>query len=168
METDTHIFFFGDKPNKIRSHIFSQWYPCEFTDYVDDELVTYTSAEQYMMAQKALLFDDYKVLEKILAETEQRKIKMLGRKVKNFDDKIWNEHKFDIVVNGNRLKFEQNPKLLKRLLKTEDKKIVEASPYDKIWGIGLSAKNAVEIPEKKWPGKNLLGKALMIVRDEYE
>lgn len=88
----------------------------------------------------------------------------VGRQVKDFDQIEWDENKFDIVVRGNYLKFTQNKMLMKRLLETKNKIIVEAAPRDKIWGIGLSYKKAIEIPENKWPGKNLLGKALMEVR----
>jgi ribA/ribD-fused uncharacterized protein len=120
-----------------------------------------------MMAHKAMLFGDDKNLTKILSTNDPSKHKALGRKITNFDPDIWNEHKFDIVTQGNRLKFGQNPELLKRLLDTGQKIICEASPYDKIWGIGLRAEQAVKIPNSKWPGSNLLGKALMLVRSEY-
>jgi ribA/ribD-fused uncharacterized protein len=168
METDKYVLFYGHTQNTLGLHIFSQWYPCQFTEYLEDHEnpIIYCSAEQYMMAQKAMLFDDSITLGKILNTTDQETIKKLGRKVKNFDENKWNEYKFDIVVNGNRHKFGQNPKLMKRLLQTGNKTIVEASPYDFVWGIGLRAADAVKIPESEWPGENLLGKALMVVRDE--
>lgn len=168
METDDYVFFFGHTPNKSGIHIFSQWYPINFVENLGDGEIHYVNTEQYMMAHKAMLFDDDEYFEKIMSEMDPSKIKALGRKIRNFDPNIWDECKFDIVVNGNRLKFGQNPDLLKRLLKSGDKTIVEASPYDKVWGIGLRATQAIKIPENKWPGENLLGKALMIVRDEFK
>ncbi len=118
------------------------------------------------MANKALLFGDGDSFIKIMETTNPIFMKKYGRGVENFDQKIWDDYKFDIVVHGNRMKFEQNPLLMKRLLKTKDKIIVEAVPRDKIQGIGLSITKAINTPENKWPGKNLLGKALMKVRDE--
>lgn len=161
METDQYIFFFGSTKTKYK--VFSQWYPCTFVDELGLE---YANCEQYMMVNKAMLFNDPDSVVKIMAITNPKSIKMLGRKIVGFDPDIWNDNKFDIVIEGNRLKFTQNPELMKILLSTGDKTIVEASPYDKIWGIGLSAEKACKIPEKKWPGQNLLGKALEIVRSE--
>ncbi len=166
METPKYSFFFGHKPDSTGLNVFSQWYPAVFTDTHNGVSYTYANTEQYMMAQKALLFDDMPIFHSIMNTTDPAKIKNFGRLVKNFDQKKWNECKFEIVVNGNRCKFTQNPILMKQLLSTGDRIIVEASPYDKIWGIGLSASNAVSTPMNKWPGQNLLGKALMIVRDE--
>ena len=164
METDTHVFFYGHKPNSLGVHVFSQWYMVNFTEKIGGKVWTYTSAEQYMMAQKALLFGDEYYFTQIMGTNDPKKIKQYGRLVKNFDPDVWDEHKFELVVDGNRLKFEQNPEIMAVLKKTKKKIIVEASPYDKIWGIGLTAADAVKIPENKWPGENLLGKALQVVR----
>ena len=167
METNEYVFFCGHEPNQYGVHIFSQWFPCQFKEQFNEETtITYTTAEQYMMAHKALLFGDDEVYDKIMKSNDPKKIKDLGRKISGFNESVWDEHKFDIVVNGNRLKFEQNPELMKRLLKTENKKIVEAAHYDKVWGIGLRASDAINVPEEEWPGKNLLGKAIMVVRQE--
>ena len=146
-------FFYGG--------IFSQFFPCTFTEMG----VTYNSAEQYMMAQKALLFDDIKTYDKIMSLSNPSKIKALGRLVKNFNQEIWDKHKEDIVFNGNLLKFSQNKKLCKQLLATGDKEIVEASPTDTIWGIGLAETDPDIYDKSKWRGTNLLGKAIMKVRD---
>jgi ribA/ribD-fused uncharacterized protein len=116
-----------------------------------------------MMAGKARLFGDVETEAKIMKTTDPRTIKKLGRAVKNFDEKKWNEHKYKIVLAGNIFKFSQNPELKKWLLDTGNKTIVEASPYDKIWGIGYGAKNAMDNMDK-W-GLNLLGKAVQEVRD---
>uniref|UniRef100_A0A6G6AD51 DUF1768 domain-containing protein n=1 Tax=Borely moumouvirus TaxID=2712067 RepID=A0A6G6AD51_9VIRU len=166
METDKYIFFYGHNPNKIGTEIYSQWYPIIFYEEVDNKKLKYINAEQYMMAQKALLFEDFDIYEEIMKETNPAKIKIFGRKIKNFDENIWNDYKYDIVLSGNRLKFEQNPDLLKKLLQTGNKLLVEASPYDYIWGIGLSAQKASKIPKKEWPGQNLLGKVLTQIKIE--
>ena len=169
METEKYVFFYGHAPNNLGLQVFSQWFPITFTEYIEkDTPIIYSNMEQYMMVHKALLFGDHYYLEKIMGTTQPALIKQYGRKIRGFDPDIWDGHKFDIVVEGNRLKFSQNPALMKRLLETNDKIIVEASPYDKIWGIGLKKEVAVNIPESKWPGQNLLGKALMIVREENQ
>lgn len=140
----------------------------EFTEALDaDTPVKFSNAEQYMMAHKALLFGDGDTLTKIMNTTSPAVAKKLGREIKNFDPATWDSHKFDIVVRGNVLKFTQNLPLMKRLKQTGNKTLVEASPYDKIWGCGLSVEAAAKTAENKWPGENLLGKALMAVRDKY-
>lgn len=161
MENDKYIFFCSHVPNKLGVHIFSQWFPCKFTD----GKVNYLNAEQYMMSQKSLLFGDHEVYNLVMETDDPEIMKKLGRKIKGFDEKIWDEHKFKIVVDGNHLKFGQNPELFKKLKSTGNKIIVEAASYDIVWGIGLKAEVAVNIPEQDWPGLNLLGKALMKVRD---
>lgn len=167
METTQYVLFFGHQPNKSGTNIFSQWYPIKFFEKFDKHtIIEYGNAEQYMMAHKALLFGDSDNYEKIMNTTNPMEIKRYGRAIKEFDPDIWDDHKFNIVVNGNRLKFGQNKYLMARLLKTSNKFIAEASPYDKIWGIGLTADQAIKIPQEKWPGQNLLGHALMVVRDE--
>ncbi|AZL89123.1 hypothetical protein QKC54_gp0719 [Megavirus baoshan] len=169
METNKYLFFYGHKKNKLGTEIYSQWYPCIFIEKICDGVeIKYYNAEQYMMANKALLFGDGDILSKILDEKNPSKIKSLGRKIQNFNNDYWDKYKYDIVVSGNRLKFEQNPKLMEQLQNTGNKILVEASPYDKIWGIGLTANQAIKISESKWPGENLLGKALMQVRKESQ
>ena len=160
---DDFIFFWGHKKGKkIGKTCFSQWYEIEFE--VDGH--RYNCAEQYMMAQKAWIFKDYEIFGKILDSTDPKEIKALGREVKNFDSKIWNQHKFGIVVKGNLAKFGHNPELKDFLLSTGNKIIVEASPYDKVWGIGMKdGTHGIDNPGN-WKGENLLGFALMEVRDE--
>lgn len=140
----------------------SQWYKSNF---IDDDGTTYNCAEQYMMAQKALLFGDNEIFCKIMNETNPYNIKNLGKLVRNFNDETWNKNKFDIVYNGNLLKFSQNEELKQKLLDTENKILVEASPYDKIWGIGLSVSDKDFYNPILWKGENLLGKILMKVRN---
>lgn len=156
----------------------SNWTICVFVekmdkkevDYCPVELdgkeIKYSSTEQHMMAHKALVFGDGETYNEIMKENDPKKIKELGRKIKGFDNDKWNQYRKKIVTNGNRLKFGQNPDLMKRLLETGDMKLVEAADYDKIWGIGLNEEDARKTPEDKWPGKNKLGKILMKIRDE--
>lgn len=155
------VFFWGHKPvDKIGKNCLSQWFPCKFK--VDG--IEYNCAEQYMMAEKARMFNDDETLALILAETDPRNIKALGRKVKNFDADLWSSKCRAIVYRGNLTKFMQNEDLKSYLLSTNEATLVEASPYDKIWGIGmLEHDKGVEDP-KNWKGTNLLGKTLMTVR----
>lgn len=139
---------------------FSQWYKSDFTD-IDG--IKYNCAEQFMMYQKAILFGDNDVATEILNESNPKNIKALGRKIKNFNQQEWNKNKFEIVIAGNFYKFTQNNILRDILLNTKDEIIAEASPLDKIWGIGIDEKAAES--GAGWKGENLLGKALMVVRD---
>ncbi len=141
---------------------FSQWYRCKFTEGGH----VFNCAEQYMMHGKALLFDDPDVATKILAADHPRDHKALGRKVRNFDDKLWKRDRERIVMAGNRAKFSQNPELLNLLLATKGTTLVEASPYDKIWGIGLAASDPRAQDSTLWKGQNLLGNILTTLRDE--
>ena len=118
-----------------------------------------------MMAEKARLFNDEETLRKILSTDDPKEVKALGRLIKNFDQETWENNKYDIVVKGNYAKFSQNSKLKEYLLNTKNKILAEASPYDKIWGIGLDKNNENAYNPKTWEGENLLGFALMEVRD---
>lgn len=162
-KTYTMIPFWGHttKPGKIGKQCFSQWFPCNFC--VDG--VNYHTSEQYMMAQKALLFEDKEIYEMIMAADNPADYKALGRKIRNFDETLWNEHKFQIVVNGNVAKFSQNPELKSYLLSTEDHIPVEASPYDNVWGIKLAIDHPHVQSPHHWKGQNLLGFAIMEARD---
>ena len=157
------LFFWGHTENgaETTKACFSQWYSCKFV--VDK--ITYHTAEQYMMAQKALLFNDDEIFHKIMSSKSPKEYKELGRKIKNFSDSKWNENKYQIILKGNIAKFSQNKKLKVFLLNTGTKILVEASPYDKIWGIGLSADQENIKNPLTWNGENLLGFALMEVRD---
>jgi hypothetical protein len=139
----------------------SQWWPVTFT--VDG--VSYPSAEHWMMAGKARLFGDEEGLAAVLRAASPGAVKAAGRKVCGFDEERWAAACYDIVVAGNLAKFGQHPDLRDFLLSTGEKVLVEASPYDRIWGIGMAATNAdVERPSA-WRGLNLLGFALMEVRE---
>ena len=119
-----------------------------------------------MMAEKARVFGDSENLNAILASSSPKDIKAYGRAVRNFNPSKWNAVKFDIVVKGNIAKFSQNPELKRFLLSTGEAELVEASPKDRIWGIGLSEDDPRALDKSKWLGSNLLGRALMEVRDK--
>ena len=161
---DDFIYFWkhDEEKDKITKACLSQWYPSTFI--VDG--VTYNCAEQYMMAEKARIFGYEEIRQQILAEYSQMAMKKLGRKVKNYDDAVWKSVRFDVVVKGNLAKFSQNEKLRNFLISTDDKVLVEASPKDEVWGIGLDEHSSEASSPWKWKGTNLLGFALMEVRDK--
>lgn len=163
-ETLQYIFFWGHSnksKEKVGKFCFSQWFESPFT--VDN--TTYHTAEHWMMAQKALLFNDKNSFDKIIRSQQPAEVKKIGRQVPGYDDKIWNERKFEIVKTGNIHKFNQHPQLVDYLLATENKVLVEASPVDTIWGIGLSQDSHHIENIYAWRGQNLLGFALMEARD---
>ena len=139
----------------------SQWQPCVF----EIDGVTYNCAEQYMMHCKALLFGDTAMAERILSAGTPREQKLMGQRVQGFDSAVWEREREGIVFRGNTAKFSQNSGLRKKLLRTGDKTLVEASPHDIIWGIGLAADDPDALDPDKWRGQNLLGKTLMAVRE---
>lgn len=156
-----YLFFWGHSGSKVSKNCLSQWYSAKF----EIEGVLYSTAEHYMMASKAKLFGDSSMFAKILKAKDAHTAKALGREVGGFDQTIWSTHCSQIVVDGNFAKFSQNPELRDYLLSTKNKILVEASPYDNVWGIGLDENtNNIENP-LVWKGKNFLGFALMIVRD---
>jgi ribA/ribD-fused uncharacterized protein len=127
--------------------------------------VKFITAEHWMMAQKALLFDDQEIYDKIIIAKSPAEAKALGRQVRNFDETTWNNKRFEIVVRGSLEKFTQHKDLNEFLRNTKEKVLVEASPVDRIWGIGLTADSDKAENPKRWNGLNLLGFALMEVRD---
>ena len=137
----------------------SQWWMQNFRD---DKKREYVCAEQWMMAEKARLMGDDETHGKILRAKQPKYMKRLGRQVTPFDEKLWESRRLAIVQEGNRLKFEQNDDLRKQLLATGERPLAEASPVDRIWGIGLSVADAQQ--GAKWRGLNLLGQALVNVR----
>lgn len=147
--------FFWDGP-------FSQWEPAEFE--VDE--VKYNCVEQYMMAMKAKMFDDEDTFDRIMEEESPREQKKLGRAVKGFNADRWNARAREIVYEGNYAKFTQNPELLEKLLATAGTTLVEASPYDCVWGIGLRATDAAAKDRDKWRGTNWLGETLTGLRED--
>ena len=158
-----YLYFWGHQAgpgSAVSKSCFSQWYEAPFIV----EGVSYASAEHFMMAEKARVFADQAVRERVLSARSPAEAKALGRQVKGFADAVWNEVRFAIVVAANEAKFSQNPELRAFLLSTGDRVLVEASPVDPVWGIGLAADHVdASIPER-WQGLNLLGFALMEVR----
>ena len=152
----------GIKYKFFWSGIFSNWH---ISDFIVDG-VSYSSGEQYMMYQKALTFNDIETADEILEEIMPNFQKQLGRKIKNFDSKIWNDVKYELIKKGLREKFSQNSNLKLYLLKYKDYQIVEASPEDKIWGIGFYANLAISNIDF-W-GENLLGKILTELAQEIK
>ena len=158
------IYFWGHtgKHNdQVGKSCLSQWFQSPFT--VNN--LTYLTAEHWMMAHKALLFGDTISFDKIINATKPGEAKELGRQVMGYDEQLWNEQRVEIVKLGNIHKFNQHPELARYLLKTDDRVLVEASPVDTIWGIGLSEEDDDLQNIYAWRGPNLLGFALMEVRD---
>jgi ribA/ribD-fused uncharacterized protein len=152
----SYVYFWST--NDKNYGCFSQWYPCQF--YEDG--IEFNCSEQYIMANKALLFRDQDIYDKIMRTSSPKTMKSLGRKVKNFNSVIWEKERYNIVWCGNMLKFGSDVELLDILQDTGDAVIAEASPYDKIWGIGMRKRKG--LTEKDWKGLNLLGKVLEEVR----
>lgn len=158
-----YLCFWGHRPNvdgSIGKSCFSQWFEASF----EIEGQQYLTAEHFMMAEKARLFGDDEASARVLSSKTPDAAKKFGRGVKGFDEAVWAQARFDIVVRANEAKFSQNAPLRKFLLSTGDRVIVEASPVDPVWGIGLAANDAAALDPHKWHGLNLLGFALMEVR----
>ena len=163
-EAFEYLFFWGHRPRKdheLGPSCLSQWWPCAF----DLDGQRYSSAEQYMMAEKARISGDAEALAAILAADEPGRIKALGRKVRGFDEARWTAARFDIVVRGSTAKFGQDERLRHYLLGTGASVLVEASPTDRIWGIGLTADDPRARDPRAWLGTNVLGFALMHARE---
>lgn len=154
MVKNNFLFFWGGT--------YSQWCPSEF----EIDGVYYNCAEQYMMAKKALLFNDLESYDKIMLEKQPYHQKALGKKVKGFVKETWESVCRTIVFDANYAKFTQNPKMYDELMATGNLEIVEASPEDTIWGIGLLETDPLALNKATWKGTNWLGEAIMGVRDE--
>ncbi|GHH61091.1 hypothetical protein GCM10017774_86500 [Lentzea cavernae] len=157
------MFFWGHQPERdggIGKGCLSQWWPCTFV--VDGQ--PFASAEHYMMWRKALLFDDTSTASRVLAARTPAEAKALGRQVPGFSGDVWDASRFGIVVEANLAKFGQDPALRSYLLGTGSRVLVEASPQDRVWGIGLVASDPRAADPAQWLGLNLLGEALMEVR----
>jgi len=158
-----YVFFWGHQPGKngVIASCFSQWYSAPFV--VDGQ--RYPTAEHFMMAEKAALFGDHAIREQVLQAPNPGAAKALGRKVRVFEELTWLEHRFSIVTRANKAKFSQNEELGIFLKQTGTRVLVEASPVDRIWGIGLAQDGERANNPNLWRGLNLLGFALMQVRD---
>ena len=147
-------FFFNKGP-------LSQWFPALF----EVNGVTFNCAEQYMMAMKAKLFGDAEVYEQIMDSSDPRHQKELGRRIRNFDPEKWNKVAREIVFIGNLAKFSTR-RLRNSLISTGDSELIEASPNDCVWGIGIGIDDPDRFDKAKWRGTNWLGETLMKVREE--
>ncbi|UHA71885.1 NADAR family protein [Paenibacillus sp. 481] len=159
------LFFWGHTSpadGSVNQSCLSQWWKSFFT--VDGAV--YSCTEQYMMAEKARLFGDADMLAKIMQAKHPKEMKAYGRAVKNFDNGVWESSCYGIVKRGNFAKFSQNIELWHFMKATKNRILVEASPYDRIWGIGMAKDNPAVHNPMKWRGHNLLGFVLTEVRDE--
>jgi len=153
-EVNEYVFFFGG--------IYSQW----ANSLIKEGDLKFNCAEQYMMYYKAILFGDLYNAEEIMKSSDPSEQKSIGRRIKGFNQDKWDIFKYQIVYWGNYLKFTQNSYFAKILLEDhKDKIIVEGSPTDKIWGVGIDWLDPRIDDPKNWQGENLLGKAIMDVRD---
>lgn len=157
--TDKHVYFWGE--------FLSNWYPARFTEAREGKTLEFFNSEQYFMYEKARAFGDEEIAMRILFEGKNPKqAKSLGRKVKGYNDEVWNKMRYKVMLRANLLKYLQNKDIEKLLLNEEfdGKNFVEASPIDCIWGIGCDEATALD-DESNWNGQNLLGKVLDEVRD---
>jgi ribA/ribD-fused uncharacterized protein len=161
-----YVLFLAPDPTQpgVRgSECLSQWYPSE----IQLDGLCFPTAEHYMMWRKARLFGDPEVERKLLGDDSPAVAKQLGRSVRNFRSDVWDRHRFDVVVQGSIAKFEQNEGLRSYLLQTRDCILAEASPVDNVWGIGFDAADPRAKDPPLWTGLNLLGFALMRVRERF-
>ncbi len=159
-----YVFFWKPTPSsdgRITETCLSQWWMCNFTV----QGIQYSCAEQYMMAEKARLFHDNKMWNRIMSANQPKEMKAYGRAVQNFNQAVWEASCYALVKEGNLAKFSQNLDLWEYLKTTQKRILVEASPRDRIWGIGMERNNPDAINPLKWRGKNLLGFVLTEVRD---
>ena len=159
-----YLFFWGHRKAKsgISKSCFSQWYDSPYKS----EGLSFLTAEHHMMYQKAILFQDSSAGERLLRASSPGEAKAIGREVVGFDQQKWDKNRYSIVVKANVAKFGSHPELKEFLINTGNRVLVEASPVDKVWGIGMAADNPDCENPNKWNGINLLGFALMEARDE--
>lgn len=143
---------------------FSNWYYSPF----EINGVMYQTAEHYLMAEKARLMGDEETRQRILQTSSPERVKSLGREVTPFDENVWIDNRKRIMYEACYAKFNSSPKLKQTLLNTSNSIIVEASPFDRIWGIGLNAEHIDSKNPAKWRGLNLLGEVLMEVRERLK
>lgn len=161
-------FVFFWQPHKQDGYL-SNWYPAKFCEVgANGVQIPFNHIEQYMMWRKATLFGDYEAAQKILQARTPKDCKNLGRKINGFDLNTWYSNRVEIVQRACWLKFDQNPELKQKLLDTGIAYIAEASPFDKIWGIGLNKHQAKDMPSEHWRGQNLLGNILMEIRNWFQ
>lgn len=159
--TDDFVLFFGEEDP------FSNFHPAPLTFSLGTYKITVPTSEHAFMYIKAMFFDDIETAKLILTVKTPYEAKKLGRQVKGFEPDMWSAICEKVMYDVNRAKYEQNLHLATQLLITNYRTIVEASPYDKIWGIGLSVDNLDALDKTKWKGENLLGKVLMKLREDF-
>ncbi|GIH26525.1 hypothetical protein Aph01nite_48350 [Acrocarpospora phusangensis] len=162
-----YLCFWGHRPARdggVGAGCLSQWWPARFTECGH----LFRTAEHYMMSHKAWLFGDEATAAQVLDAATPGEAKALGRQVRGFDDEVWTAHRYPIVVRASVAKFGQNPDLKEYLLASRDRVLVEASPLDRVWGIGLAADDPAAASPATWRGLNLLGFALMDARDALQ
>lgn len=182
MITDKYVFFWGHKNRdliNINESCLSQWFPAEvpitpeqfpgFDIHIwgEGKPDRVETAEHFMMLKKAHACGDYSSFCKVFKTSEPDAVKRIGRAVIGYSDDIWAPVRLQAVVDGSIGKFGNNPKLKEFLLSTGDRILVEASPYDKVWGIGMGPYDPLILDPKNWKGENLLGQALMVARDHF-
>ncbi|MET8475568.1 NADAR family protein [Streptomyces sp. NPDC006422] len=158
-----YLHFWGHAPRKdgaLGASCLSQWWPSPFTVAG----VEYGTAEHWMMAEKARLFGDAEAERRAVSAGHPAEAKKAGRLVRGFDDAVWERERFRVVVEGSVHKFGSDPALREFLVGTGDRVLVEASPLDRVWGIGMAADDAGADDPAAWRGPNLLGFALMEAR----
>jgi ribA/ribD-fused uncharacterized protein len=156
--TEEFIFYFSE------DSLYSHWYKCDF--FVAGE--KYCCVEQYLMYRKAILFGDNDVAKKIMNSSRPSWHRMLGKQITGFDKKKWHDHCRTFSLEGNLAKFSQNPVLKEALMQSAGKFFAEASPYDRVWGIGLSLSNPQNLVRANWRGKNWAGESLDATRKELQ
>lgn len=153
--TDTHVYFYTNE--------FSNWHRCSVIDTRRD--IEHPTTEHAFMFLKAEFFRDNDAMKGIILADHPREAKEIGRKVKGYNEEEWNAVRYGYMVLANLWKFGQNPSYLDLLKATDNRILVEASHYDKVWGVGLAENDPAILDEKNWTGQNLLGKALGKVRN---
>lgn len=160
-----YLHFWGHRPRqdgRVGANCLSQWWPAPFSVAG----VEYATAEHWMMAAKARLFEDPEAEHRAITAPNPALAKKAGRLVRGFDEAVWQRERFGIVVEGSVHKFAAHPELREFLLATGNRVLVEASPVDRVWGIGLAADDEAAQDPERWRGPNLLGFALMAAREQ--
>ncbi|WP_105974954.1 NADAR family protein [Streptomyces geranii] len=160
-----YLHFWGHRPRpdgRVGASCLSQWWPATFSVAG----VEYATAEHWMMAAKARLFEDPEAEHQAITARSPALAKRAGRLVRGFDEAVWERERFGIVVEGSVHKFAAHPELREYLLGTGKRVLVEASPVDRVWGIGLAADDEAAQNPERWRGLNLLGFALMTAREK--